>query len=154
MVFCYIMCVCLLIRRGAQTNMGTHPVHRLPQQAPSSQQCSAAPGVLVRWLVGHLGQQKAVRNSWTCKQQLGFLVTAEGGGHCQDTNMITTTLPAAVFTDKKIRLKHQREHNQPNGQFQEICRGQLFNTKHSKLGEDIHFFDHKGALWDWEWNRV
>lgn len=55
----------LLIRCGVQTNVGAHPVHRLPQQTPFHQPLSETTPVVVRRLEGHPGQQKAVRNSST-----------------------------------------------------------------------------------------
>lgn len=54
----------VLIRCGAQTIMGAHPVHRLPQQASSHQPLTEATPVVVRRLAGHPGQQKAVRDSF------------------------------------------------------------------------------------------
>lgn len=60
-------CLCLpylLIRSGAQANVGAHPVHRLPQRASTHQPVPETTPVLVGRLEGHPGQQEAVRTLW------------------------------------------------------------------------------------------
>lgn len=88
---CHLHNVCLPFRCGTRTNMGAHPVHGLPQQAPHHQPIPEKTPVLVGWLEGYPGQQKAVRRHLTAPPPITTRVqyhhcTYERWGVARDTS--------------------------------------------------------------------